>query len=167
MEKRWENYIGKWTGLEFTKSKRAAENRKMEGTGCEVVSGPQRPRNWSRKDLCTVFYQFLLLIYRCICLLLLLGDHSHQVDYIITVTVSPCFNPFSRVSAALCVSRYCYLCTIVVTCMSMSCVTMVLPESITLTAQETAFASVNQLLVVAAGGLIPRQLVIIRKKGQS
>ena len=38
-KKRWEDSIREWTGLEFAKSQRAVENRKMEETGCEVVCG--------------------------------------------------------------------------------------------------------------------------------
>ena len=38
-KKRWEDNIREWTGLEFAKSQRAAENRKMEETGCEVIGG--------------------------------------------------------------------------------------------------------------------------------
>ena len=37
--KRWEDNIKEWTGLEFAKSRRAEENRKMEETGCEVNCG--------------------------------------------------------------------------------------------------------------------------------
>ena len=39
--KRWEDNIRKWTGLGFTKSQRAVENRrkKMKETGCEVICG--------------------------------------------------------------------------------------------------------------------------------
>ena len=40
--KRWEDNIREWTGLEFTKSQRAVENReKMEETGCEIICGAQ------------------------------------------------------------------------------------------------------------------------------
>ena len=35
--KRWDDNIREWTGLEFAKSERAVENRKMEETGCEVI----------------------------------------------------------------------------------------------------------------------------------
>ena len=28
-----------WTGLKFAKSQRAVENRRIEETGCEVISG--------------------------------------------------------------------------------------------------------------------------------
>ena len=38
-KKRWEDSIREWTGLEFAKSQRAVENRKMEETGCEVFCG--------------------------------------------------------------------------------------------------------------------------------
>ena len=38
-KKMWEDNIREWTGLEFAKSKRAVENRKMEETGC-----PNDPR---------------------------------------------------------------------------------------------------------------------------
>ena len=39
-KKRWEDNIREWTGLEFAKSQRAAENReKVEETGCEVICG--------------------------------------------------------------------------------------------------------------------------------
>ena len=38
-KKRWEDNIREWTGLEFAKSPRAVENRKIEGTGCEVIRG--------------------------------------------------------------------------------------------------------------------------------
>ena len=38
-KKRWEDNIREWTGLEFAKSQRAVENRKMDETGCEVTSG--------------------------------------------------------------------------------------------------------------------------------
>ena len=37
--KRWEDNIREWTGLEFTKSQRAVENRKMEETGGEILCG--------------------------------------------------------------------------------------------------------------------------------
>ena len=37
---RWEDNIREWTGLEFTKSQRAVENReKMEETGCKIICG--------------------------------------------------------------------------------------------------------------------------------
>ena len=40
--KRWEDNIREWTGLEFAKSERAAENwKKMEETGCEAICGTQ------------------------------------------------------------------------------------------------------------------------------
>ena len=35
--KRWEENIREWTSLEFAKSQRAAENGKMEETGCEII----------------------------------------------------------------------------------------------------------------------------------
>ena len=36
--KRWEDNIREWTGLEFTKSQRAVENReKKEETGCDII----------------------------------------------------------------------------------------------------------------------------------
>ena len=40
-QKSWEDNISEWTGLEFAKSKRAAENnnKKMEETGCEIICG--------------------------------------------------------------------------------------------------------------------------------
>ena len=38
-KKRWEDNIREWTGLEFAKSQRAMENRKMKETGCEVICG--------------------------------------------------------------------------------------------------------------------------------
>ena len=38
-KKRWEDDIREWTGLEFAKSQRAVEKRKMEETGCEVIYG--------------------------------------------------------------------------------------------------------------------------------
>ena len=34
---RWEDNIREWTGLEFAKSQRKLEERKMEETGSEVV----------------------------------------------------------------------------------------------------------------------------------
>ena len=38
--KRWEDNIREWTGLEFSKSQRAVENKKkMEETGCEIICG--------------------------------------------------------------------------------------------------------------------------------
>ena len=37
--KRWEDNIREWTGLEFGRSQRAVENRKMEKTGCEIICG--------------------------------------------------------------------------------------------------------------------------------
>ena len=37
--KRWEDNIRKWTGLEFAKSLKAVENRKMEETSCEIICG--------------------------------------------------------------------------------------------------------------------------------
>ena len=40
--KRWEDNIGDWTDLEFTKSQRAVENRKMEKTGCEIIFGSSK-----------------------------------------------------------------------------------------------------------------------------
>ena len=36
-EKKLGDSIREWTGLEFAKSQRAVENRKMEETGCEVI----------------------------------------------------------------------------------------------------------------------------------
>ena len=38
-KKMWEDNIREWTGLEFAKSKRAVENRKMEETGCKIICG--------------------------------------------------------------------------------------------------------------------------------
>ena len=38
-ENRWEDNIKERTRLEFAKSLRALENRKMEETGCEVICG--------------------------------------------------------------------------------------------------------------------------------
>ena len=38
-KKRWVDSIREWTGLEFAKSQRAVENRKMEETGYEVICG--------------------------------------------------------------------------------------------------------------------------------
>ena len=39
-KKRWEDNIREWTGLEFSKSQRAVENRKkMEEPGCEIICG--------------------------------------------------------------------------------------------------------------------------------
>ena len=40
-KKRLEDYISEWTGLEFVKFRRAMTNRKkkMEETGCEIISG--------------------------------------------------------------------------------------------------------------------------------
>ena len=40
-KKKWEDNISEWTGLEFAKSQRAAENnnKKMEETGCEIICG--------------------------------------------------------------------------------------------------------------------------------
>ena len=40
-EKRWEDNIREWTGLEFAKSQRVVENRekKMKETGCEIICG--------------------------------------------------------------------------------------------------------------------------------
>ena len=39
-EKRWEDNIREWTGLEFSKSQKALENReKMEETDCEIICG--------------------------------------------------------------------------------------------------------------------------------
>ena len=37
--KRWEDNIREWTGLEFAKSQRAVENRKMGETGGEIIFG--------------------------------------------------------------------------------------------------------------------------------
>ena len=37
--KRWEDSIREWTGLEFGRSQRAVENRKMEKTGCKIICG--------------------------------------------------------------------------------------------------------------------------------
>ena len=37
--KRWEDNIKESTGLEFAKSRRAVENKKMEETGCEIICG--------------------------------------------------------------------------------------------------------------------------------
>ena len=43
-KKIWEDTIREWTGLEFAKSQRAAENReKKEETGCEIIMVPKRP----------------------------------------------------------------------------------------------------------------------------
>ena len=39
--KRWEDNIREWSGLEFANSPRAVENRKMEETGCEVICDAQ------------------------------------------------------------------------------------------------------------------------------
>ena len=38
-KKKLQDSIREWTGLEFFKSQRAVENRKMEETGCEVLCG--------------------------------------------------------------------------------------------------------------------------------
>ena len=39
-KKRWEDNIGKWTGLEFAKSQESSgEQSKMAETGCEVICG--------------------------------------------------------------------------------------------------------------------------------
>ena len=35
--KRWEDNIREWKDLEFAKSERAVENRKMEETSCEIT----------------------------------------------------------------------------------------------------------------------------------
>ena len=45
-QKRWEDNIREWTGLEFAKYQRAVENRgKMEKAGCEIICGaPTTPR---------------------------------------------------------------------------------------------------------------------------
>ena len=40
-KKRWEDNIREWAGLEFAKSNRAVENRKIEETGCEIICGAQ------------------------------------------------------------------------------------------------------------------------------
>ena len=37
--KRWEDNIRDWTGLEFSRSQRAVENREMVKTGCEIICG--------------------------------------------------------------------------------------------------------------------------------
>ena len=37
--KRWEDNIRVWTGLEFGKSQRVVENRKMEKTCCKIICG--------------------------------------------------------------------------------------------------------------------------------
>ena len=37
--KRWEDNIREWTGLEFSRSQRAVENREMVKTGCEIICG--------------------------------------------------------------------------------------------------------------------------------
>ena len=43
-KKKWEDNIREWTGLEFAKSQRAVENRKIQETGCEVICGaPMSP----------------------------------------------------------------------------------------------------------------------------
>ena len=39
---RWEDIIREWTGLEFSKSQRAVENReKWKKTGCKIICGAQ------------------------------------------------------------------------------------------------------------------------------
>ena len=39
-KKRWEDNIREWTGLKFSKSQRAVENKwKMEKTGCIIICG--------------------------------------------------------------------------------------------------------------------------------
>ena len=39
-QRKWEDNIKEWTGLEFAKSQRSVENReKKEETGCEVICG--------------------------------------------------------------------------------------------------------------------------------
>ena len=42
--KRWEDNIRKWIGLEFAKSQRPVENRKMEESGCEIMWCPNDSR---------------------------------------------------------------------------------------------------------------------------
>ena len=38
--KRWEDYIREWTGLEFGRSQRTAENGEtLEKTGCKIICG--------------------------------------------------------------------------------------------------------------------------------
>ena len=49
--KRWEDNIRKWTGLEFAKSLKAVENRKMEETSCEIICGAPTTlavKGWTR-----------------------------------------------------------------------------------------------------------------------
>ena len=41
--KRWEDNIREWIGLEFTKSQKAVENRKMEKLVVKSSVVPQRP----------------------------------------------------------------------------------------------------------------------------
>ena len=51
LRKRWEDNIRKWTGLEFGKSQRAVENRKMEKTGCKNhLCCPTDPRGYGIDD---------------------------------------------------------------------------------------------------------------------
>ena len=47
--KRWEDNIREWTGIEFTKPQRAAENRKMVETGFEVICGAQQPSRFRER----------------------------------------------------------------------------------------------------------------------
>ena len=54
--KRWEDNITEWTGLEFGKSQRALENRKMEETGCKIVCGA--PKTLEVKGLMMMMMKF-------------------------------------------------------------------------------------------------------------
>ena len=66
--KRWEDNIREWTGLEFSKSQRAVENKKtMEETGCEIICGV--PTTLAVKGLMMVMHNCFIalpLSYPCI-----------------------------------------------------------------------------------------------------
>ena len=57
--KRWENNIRKWTGLEFAKSQRAVENRKLVGNSFMVPQRPSRIRDRGvevkSRDICVMY----------------------------------------------------------------------------------------------------------------
>ena len=47
---RWEDNIREWTGLEFSRSQRAVENKKkMEETGCKIIC--EAPKTRAVKEL--------------------------------------------------------------------------------------------------------------------
>ena len=61
--KRWEDNIREWTGLEFSKSQRAVENRqKMEKTGCKIICAA--PATLAVKRLMMIMMMIKQYMYR-------------------------------------------------------------------------------------------------------